>query len=219
MLTAEIHGENDHQNMGTLVVYNSNMSGDDELTALSVEGITSTAEDAEAAELSTYASRPPRTTHRGRPTLPGASPERSLGRRRPSPWTRTVSDDATYTVQVGAGASVAGGASGATVELPYNATGSATTGPLASTITIEVTAENGYNDHTYTFSVSRAAPVGYALASDRCRRQCDRCTDGLTVQSAWTATTANADTETVEITVDSGRGHRPVGPNAARRSW
>ena len=60
-LTAEIHGENDHQNMGTLVVYNSNMSGDDELTALSVEGITSTDEDAGAdttVELSTYATAP-----------------------------------------------------------------------------------------------------------------------------------------------------------------
>jgi len=43
--------------------------------------------------------------------------------------------------------------------LPYNATGTADAGtPIATSITVRVTAANGYNDHDYSFGVTRTAP-------------------------------------------------------------
>ena len=49
--------------------------------------------------------------------------------------------------------------------LPFNATGSRKNQSLATEITVTVTAANGYNDHDYSFSVSRANPVGNSLAA------------------------------------------------------
>ena len=44
-------------------------------------------------------------------------------------------------------------------KLPYNETGGGSEGQAVTTnITVTVTAANGYNDHTYTFDVMRAAP-------------------------------------------------------------
>ncbi len=45
--------------------------------------------------------------------------------------------------------------------LPYNKTGTADAGTgIATAITVRVTAANGYNDHDYTFTVTRTVPVG-----------------------------------------------------------
>ena len=52
--------------------------------------------------------------------------------------------------------------------LPFNATDAAETGAgeaIETNITVRVTASNGYNDHDYTFSVSRAAPRNNTPAS------------------------------------------------------
>ena len=49
--------------------------------------------------------------------------------------------------------------------LPFNVTGSGENQSLATEITVTVTAANGYNDHDYSFSVSRANPVGNSLAA------------------------------------------------------
>ena len=47
--------------------------------------------------------------------------------------------------------------------LPYNKTGATGAGDNIDTeITVRVTAANGYNDHDYTFSAARTAPVGNA---------------------------------------------------------
>ncbi len=44
--------------------------------------------------------------------------------------------------------------------LPFNKTGTADAGtPIATTITVTVTAANGYNDHEYTFAVTRSVPA------------------------------------------------------------
>ena len=52
----------------------------------------------------------------------------------------------------------------ATVEPDYNATGSDDEGMVKATeITVSVTAENGYDDTDYTYTVMRAAPVGNTL--------------------------------------------------------
>ena len=55
-------------------------------------------------------------------------------------------------------------------ELDYNRTG--TPGPPAreTTLTVTVTAENGYDDHIYSVVVARTNPVGNGLFSDRARR-------------------------------------------------
>ena len=207
-LMADIEGENDHESMGILTVYNTDMSRSDELTDLSVEGTTSTGEDAEAEELSTYEydpSSPPEQDASGTtdiassvtatPAITWASATVTV--------LATVSADASYTVKVGTGRPVVPHVTrGAPVTLPFNATGSADAGDaFASTITVEVTAENSYNDHSYAFSVSRAAPVGYGLTSGDVAGA-DGAADGLSLQNAWTATTDDAATTTITITVD-----------------
>ena len=65
----------------------------------------------------------------------------------------TISDDASMVVMMGEEV-----CAGGVCELDYNETGSGETGDASTDITVMVTAENGYNDHTYTFSVSRANP-------------------------------------------------------------
>ncbi|MDE2981580.1 MAG: hypothetical protein OXU74_10335 [Gemmatimonadota bacterium] len=50
--------------------------------------------------------------------------------------------------------------------LPFNKTGAADAGTdIASPITLTVTAANGYNDHDYTFSITRTAPAGNATTN------------------------------------------------------
>ena len=58
-----------------------------------------------------------------------------------------------------------------TCELGFNATGSANEGQdRETTLTVMVTAENGYNDHEYSVRVARAAPVGNDLPVERVKR-------------------------------------------------
>ncbi len=55
--------------------------------------------------------------------------------------------------------------------LDYNRTNSSREGEdRATTLTVMVTAENGYDDHEYTLMVSRAAPVGDELTHEHFRR-------------------------------------------------
>ena len=50
--------------------------------------------------------------------------------------------------------------------LPFNKTGSSNVGTvITTTITVTVTAANGYHDHEYTFGVARAAPAGNTPSS------------------------------------------------------
>ena len=67
-----------------------------------------------------------------------------------------------------------------------------------STIAIEVTGENGYNDHSYTFTLNQAAPVGYTLAEGEVNVDGTALAasggDGLSTQTAWTAATAAGET-------------------------
>ena len=57
-----------------------------------------------------------------------------------------------------------------TCELDYNRTGTPRRSERETTLTVMVTAENGYDDHTYTVVVARANPVGNDMESDRVRR-------------------------------------------------
>ena len=55
-------------------------------------------------------------------------------------------------------------------ELDYNKTGTPGPSPKETTLTVTVTAENGYDDHIYSVAVARANPVDNELVSDRVRR-------------------------------------------------
>ena len=56
--------------------------------------------------------------------------------------------------------------SGYTCALEANETGDDAIGtPMVNTITVTVTAENGYDDHVYSLMVTRADPIGNALAA------------------------------------------------------
>ncbi len=82
--------------------------------------------------------------------------------------------------------------------LPYNETGTPTAGTDIETgITVRVTAANGYNDHDYTFNVTRTSPVGNAPTSVTA--------DGTSV--TWTVggyhdEAVDADSTTADIVVD-----------------
>ena len=114
---------------------------------------------------------------------------------------RPYRTDASYEVKIGTESFDVDEDDGAEVTLPFHATGAADAETaLASTIMISVTGENRYNDHDYTFMLSRANPVGNTLESGDIDGAVGS-EDGLSIQNAWTATTTNADTPTTTITV------------------
>ena len=205
-LTKTVEGRADYESLGTLHVYSTRASAADELTALEVMGTTSTAEDAEATELSTYDATAVTQEDAGTNDI-GTSVENQT----PITWASetvtvkaTVSEDASYTVKIGTESFAVDEDDGAEVTLPFHATTAADAGSaLASTIMISVTGKNGYNDHDYTFTLSRAAPVGYTLAEGEVNVDGDALSasggDGLSVQTAWTAATVEGETTAAVI--------------------
>ena len=200
-LTKTVEGRADYESLGTLHVYSTRASAADELTALEVMGTTSTAEDAEATELFTYDATAVTQEDAGTNDI-GTSVEDQT----PITWASetvtvkaTVSEDASYTVKIGTQSFAVDEDDGAEVTLPFHATGAADAGTaLASTIMISVTGANGYNDHDYTFTLSRAAPVGYTLVEGDVSVDGNALSggsgDGLSTQTAWTAATAAGET-------------------------
>ena len=156
-LTADIEGESDHESMGTLTVYNDRLSDADEMTAIEVEGQTAVGgDDVDLGDGVTI-------------DLQGTDPTTAI--------TLGLTDPITFfSTSVTVDADISPGASmvvmkGAVVcargvcELDYNATDGDDPGgtPPDTEITVMVIAENGYNDHDYIFSVSRANPVDHTL--------------------------------------------------------
>ena len=90
-------------------------------------------------------------------------------------------------------------------ELNYNATGSGRTGNASTEITVMVTAENGYNDHAYTFSVSRTNPVDNVLERGEILDQAGNEAggtggDGETPGTPWQVTTGAAAANSITLT-------------------
>ena len=84
--------------------------------------------------------------------------------------------------------------------LPFNKTGATDAGdPIETGITVTVTAANGYNDHDYTFDVTRAAPVNNAATISVGGDEVDF------ANGVGTSTIAAADTE-AEISVNLTEG-------------
>ena len=152
-LKAEIHGENDHQNMGTLVVYDERLSAEDGMTGIEVMGQTAIGGD--DVDLGGTVSQDATAASTG-VTLGIATPitysSASVG------IDADISGDADMVAMKGSTV-----CAGGVCELDYNETpddgsGDETATPASTAITVRVTAENGYNDHDYTFTVSRANP-------------------------------------------------------------
>ncbi len=153
--TAMVMGRNQYDTGNDFYVYNARASTADELTELTVEEFQA---DGDTVDL-------------------GAEDVSSI--------TQDVSGTNTVTLATGAiefasgGVEIDGEAStGATIRatiatdgfsvgnLPFNKTGSANAGgTITTTISVTVTAANGFNDHVYTLGVTRAAPQGNAPSS------------------------------------------------------
>ena len=157
-------------------VYNSSLRDADEMTTLSVKGVTTPKKNPVAAdhvELATYtaAAQDASGMNETDVTITGTVTWRAAS----VAVRATVSPGASYVVRApGVTTSGAAGAAttytpsrtGARVPLPYDGTTRGTPGEaVETTITVAVTGENGYNDHEYTFAVSRAAPQDNELAT------------------------------------------------------
>ena len=212
VLMADIEGENDHEGLGTFYVYNSRLEEADAMASLSVMGITSNADDAEAVELSTYDGTTATQEDGGTQEVPVTNTDAISWAVGTVQVLATTSADASYTVKIGVTSFPVHATRGATVALPFYATDAAPVAgtPVAgtdreSTITIEVTAENGYNTHSYTFAMSRAFPVGYNLPEGNVQINGNALSssggDGLSAQTAWVAATVAGET-TVEMILD-----------------
>ena len=115
-----------------------------------------------------------------------------------------------------------------TCELDFKRTGSSgPSGTRETTLTVTVTAENGYDDHIYSVVVARANPVDNELLSDRVRRHNadDTCTDADgygTFDEPYTLQTDSAAASSLRLHVNlqhlgvSGpqRGLCPVPPSS-----
>ena len=169
-LTADIEGENDHEGMGTLHVYSTTASANDSLSngvrvRFRQQGTTTDGtyndttsalaftDDARNAETETTEN----TSNLG--TISWQSESVTF-------WFGTA---AAPLIPTGASVKLMVGTetcSGYTCNLEANETGDAAIGtPMENTITVTVTAENGYDDHAYSLLVTRADPVGNALAN------------------------------------------------------
>ena len=174
-VSADVHGEDDHQSLDALIVYDGTASTDDSLSALSIMGVTTLGEDPVEFVAATDADNVgvQATTGTNAVTVTNVAP---------ITWASanvtvkaTVSADANYTVKVGTASAVrASATTGATVPLAtFNRTaagnGDNTNGdvnsanPLDNAVTVKITAENGYNDHEYTFNLTRTNPIGNDL--------------------------------------------------------
>ncbi len=194
-LEADIEGESDHESMGTLTVYNTRMSSADAMTAIEVMGQTEVGKDEEdLADGVTIGAQSTDATAVSVRTGPITFASESVT------VDATVSGDADVVVMMGDKMCAAG-----VCELDFNKTGSDETSNASTEITVMVTAENGYDDHAYTFSVSRTNPVDNVLERGEILTQDGRQAggsggDGETAGNPWQVTTASEDSAAITLT-------------------
>ena len=147
--TAEVMGRDQYDTGNNFYIYNLQAGTADELTELTVEEFQA---DGDTVDLGAE--------------LTGITQD-ATGTNAVTLATGTIefaSGGVTIDAEASAGASVR-----ASIEqdgfsvgnLPFNKTGSADAGTtIATTISLTVTAANGFNDHVYTLAVTRAAPQG-----------------------------------------------------------
>ena len=205
--TATIQGKDDFESMTVLHVYDENESNVDRVTSPTVSGkmhgTTAANYDSaarwpagliyDAAEEETK-----NTTSLG--TISWASATVSFSMRAPTGGkTEITSGNCT-------------GFSFFTCTLSYNRTGSSSEGEAReNTITAMVTAENGYDDHEYSFVVARAAPVSDHLEAGDVIRLDDDGDDtgatatgdeGTTINGAWHLYTEGAGEGSADVRIN-----------------
>ena len=169
MHTGLLKGKRDLASGNNFYVYDNGLDDDDDMDGIEVEGTTDPEEDPEdlAASAAITAQGARMAT-----AITGMSSDAITFGSKSVSVEPDVHRDATFKVTTGAGTTlnswpISSGV--ATVDLGWNETGSDDEGedPMETEITVSVTAENGYDDHDYTFSASRMNPVGNELmASD-----------------------------------------------------
>ncbi len=204
-LTGTLSGRNDYENLGTLHVYSTSMGADDMVAHVLAKGIaTPGAEVANLGDSVTGITQDASGTTAvtgitGNITFASATVRVVVGR---------MDAKASTTVMMGTTA-----CPGDTCTLPYHATGGTTNTAGTETertteITVMVTAENGYNDHAYTFSLGRTNPVDNVLerAEILNHRTGQQATGtgggGQTAGDPWQVTTGFADSTATTLTFD-----------------
>ena len=204
VLEADVLGEDDHQSMGTLYVYSTAASANEVLGTVTILGGSTdegdgfdttttwnagwTREDAEETK---------NTSSIGTTTYKSGTVTVSFGSSNAA-----IPDSATYSIEAN-GDDCTGTRCELDADKTDDETGEAAAGPMENTITVTVTAANGYDDHVYSTVVSVAAPVGATFAaanidatdSEGNDLTVDVGTDGaLTVENAMTLATAEGET-------------------------
>ena len=203
-LTSRIDGEDDHQNMGTLHVYDNRLSANNTLGAVTIvgrEGAGANPADYDTATAwpagwtrddAANADTTRNTTSDGTTSYQGRRVTVSFG-------TLNASIPTGGSVEVMLGSTAC---PGNRCTLLANATGGAAAGTAReNTITVLSIAENGYNDHEYNTVVTVAAPTGNALATGNITATSSDGTaitsgggDGSSATGAWQYATASGET-------------------------
>ena len=169
MHTGLLKGRRDLASGNNFYVYDNGLDDDDDMEEIEVEGTTDPDEDPE--DLAASANIAAQGTNMATAITGVSRTPITFGSESVS-VEPDVHKDATFKVTTGAGKTLKSwpiSKGVATVDLGWNKTGSKDEGedPMETEITVSVTAENGYDDHDYTFSASRMNPVGFdLLASD-----------------------------------------------------
>ena len=206
VLRANVLGADDHQSMGTLYVYSTAASADEELGTVTILGgstdegdgfDTTTTWNAGWTRVDAEEEETENTSSIGTTTYKSRTVTVSFGRRNAA-----IPDDATYSIEAN-GDDCTGTRCELDADETDDETGEAAAGPMKNTITVTVTAENRYDDHVYSTVVSVAAPVGATFAaanidatdSEGNELTVDGGTAGaLTVANAMTLATAEGET-------------------------
>ena len=170
MRTGLLKGKRDLASGNNFHVFDNGLDDDDDLDGIEVKGTTDPDDDPE--DLAASAAIAAQGTNKAT-AITGVSNTPITFAAKSVKVEPDVHRDATFTATTGAGKTlkswpISGGV--ATVGLDWDETGSSDdqgAAAKATEITVTVTAENGYDDHDYTFSASRMNPVGNdLLASD-----------------------------------------------------
>ena len=169
MHTGLLKGKRDLASGNNFYVFDNGLDDDDDMDGIEVEGTTDP--DNDPVDLAANAAIAAQGSNAATAITGVSSTPITFGSESVT-VEPDVHKDATFKVTTGAGKTLKSwpiSKGVATVDLGWNKTGSKDEGedPMETEITVSVTAENGYDDHDYTFSASRMNPVGFdLLASD-----------------------------------------------------
>ncbi len=199
-LTGLVEGRDDYQSMGTLHVYSARMGGDDMLDSLTVTQTVGGKVDT----IGTSATSIPQGAG-GMTAVSGVGGEAiAYATASVRVIAKPMDKDANVEIMIGKKA-----CAGNSCTLSYHATGGTTNADDAAAreteITVMVIAENGYNDHAYTFSVSRTNPVDNVLERGEILTQDGQQAGGSggsgeTSGNPWQVTTASEDSAAITLT-------------------